>query len=68
MVDSAGEGIAVDCTTATLEPGEQACHNISCQLELHWLSSLLLDLYRPGTDVASGYHVANLDLHQVAAA
>ena len=68
MIDAAGEGIVMDGAPATLEPGEQACPYISCELKLNWLSGLLLHDECPAPDIGPGYEIPDLDFHQVAAA
>jgi hypothetical protein len=68
MVDSARKSVVVDRAASMFEPGEQTRSDISCQLELHGFSGLLLDDDRSGPDVRSRYEIADLDFHQVATA
>ena len=67
-IDAAWKGKVLDRSTAPLQPAQEAGTDISCQLELHWPAGLLLDHRRAVSHLRTRDKIADLDLHEVAAA
>lgn len=68
VVDSAGKEIFDRGAAPSLQPCQQCRSHIGGEFELHWSIGFLLDDDRAIADVGTGNHIANPDLHQIAAA
>jgi hypothetical protein len=65
VIDPAGEGVILNRSTPSFQPSEQACSDVSSELELNRPTCFLLNDDSSCANVRARDQVADPDLHQV---